>query len=335
MTALLPTTEGLSPVLVEVVRSGVVESYHRGSYVVLDPTGAVLDSAGDVEVPVFPRSSLKPLQAVGLVRTGLLKGTDALHETDVLALAAASHNGEDRHATLARRMLLAVGLAPDDLACPPALPLEESLREAYLRGGGRPERLRHNCSGKHAGMLATCVARGWPVEGYTDPQAPVQLAIRTAVEELTGATVAAVAVDGCGAPQLAVPLTGLARAFGRLVTAADGSAELAVADAMRDRPYLVAGSGRQVTALMEQTPGLLLKEGAEGVYAGALQDGTAFAVKVDDGAMRAADVFAASLLVELGVENATVLRYASAPVLGGGQPVGVVRTVAALFDVST
>jgi L-asparaginase II len=314
------------PVLCEVVRSGFVESRHRGSLVVLDAAGNVEFAVGAVDVPVFPRSSMKPLQAVSMLRAGL-----DLPEK-CLALACASHSGESVHVDLCRAILAGAGLGEAALDCPPALPYGDAAAAAVLRAGGGPTRSRHNCSGKHAAMVATSAARGWPVEGYLDPDNELQTTIRAGVEELSGEPVAAVAVDGCGAPQFAFGLTGLARAFRRLAVAERGTPEARAAAAMRAHPVVIGGSGRDVSELMAAVPGLVAKEGAEGVYAAALPDGRAMAVKVEDGAMRPLPVLLAGVLRRWGQDGEVVARWAAPPVLGGGRQVGEIRLRALTGD---
>ncbi|GAB2959289.1 asparaginase [Micromonospora polyrhachis] len=267
--------------LAEVLRSGFVEGTHHGSVVVLDSTGAVLAAAGDIESPIFPRSVNKPMQAIGMLRSGL-----RLADAADLALVCASHHGEDFHLTRVETLLRSAGLTEAALHCPPALPLGEAAKLALYQAGGQPSRLHMNCSGKHAGMLLTCLAAGWPTEGYWRPEHPLQQRVQAAVEQLAGEETSAVGVDGCGAPVLAVSLTGLAGAYLRLVSAAPGSAERTVADAMRTHPLLVAGTGAEDARLMTGIPGLLAKSGAESVIAAALPGVGAVAVKVDDGAMR-------------------------------------------------
>jgi L-asparaginase II len=309
------------PVLCEVVRSGFVESRHRGTLVVLGADGEIELSAGAVDRPVFPRSSMKPLQAVAMLRNGL-----DLPEK-LLALACASHSGESVHVDLCRAILARAGLGEAALDCPPSLPYGEAAATAVLRAGGGPTRSRHNCSGKHAAMVATCAANGWPVEGYLDPDHELQRAIRAGIEELSGEEVAAVAVDGCGAPQFAFGLTGLARAFRRLATAPAGTPEARAAAAMRAHPVVIGGTGRDVSELMGAVPGLVAKEGAEGVYAAALPDGRAMAVKVEDGSMRPLPVLLAGVLRRWGQDGHTIARWAAPPILGGGRPVGEIRMI--------
>jgi L-asparaginase II len=314
-------------VLAEVIRSGFAESRHRGALVVTGPDGSDLLRAGEVSSPMFPRSANKPIQAAGMVRCGLdLDGR-------LLALAAASHSGENYHVTGVREILAGAGLGQDALQCPPALPFGEEAMQDLLRAGGGPDRLHMNCSGKHAAMLATCASAGWPVSSYLDPQHPLQVGIRRTLERLSGESVAGVGVDGCGAPLFAVSLTGLARAFSALALAERGSPERRVADAMRAHPAWTSGTGRPECALMEAVPGLLLKSGAEGVQAFALPDGRAGAIKIDDGAARAMPALSVAVLRELGVDAAggadmaALDRIASVPVRGGGRAVGQVRPV--------
>ncbi|NMO51957.1 asparaginase [Actinoplanes sp. TBRC 11911] len=300
-------------IIAEVVRSGFVESVHHGSVAVLGGT-----SRGDVTSPMFPRSSNKPLQAVGMLRAGL-----APREEADLALMSGSHYGEPFHVRRVREILGAAGLDPGALRCPAALPLDEASRNAWLRSQGGPERILMNCSGKHAGMLATCAVNGWPLESYLDPKHPLQVAIVAAVTDLAGEPIAATGVDGCGAPLFAISLTGLARAFQRLVEAPAGTPERRVADAMRAHPEMVAGTGAHDTVLMGAVPGLLAKGGAEGVVAVAVPGRGAVAIKVEDGAMRARTPVLLDELRRLGVEVPELPEI----VFGGGEPVGEVRPV--------
>ncbi len=313
----------MSVALVEVVRSGFTEGVHRGSLVVLDADGAVELAVGEVDVPVYPRSSNKPLQAVALLRSGFAPAS-----TQALALSSASHSGEDAHVRGALDLLAGAGLTEEHLRCPADLPGHEPTREALLAAGGRRRRVFHNCSGKHAAMLATCVAAGWSTDGYTHPDHPLQRTAAATVAELAGEAVAAPGVDGCGAPIFALSLTGLARSFATLVGATGGTAERRVADAVRAHPFLVSGTGREDLQLMTAVPGLLCKAGAEGVHAGALPDGRAFAVKIDDGANRARGPVTVEVLRRWGCAGlAWLAALEHEPLLGGGVPVGEVRLV--------
>jgi len=311
-----------NPVLADVIRSGCAESRHRGSIAVVAADGTVRYRAGTIDVPVFPRSSNKPMQATAMLTAGLdLDG-------ELLALAAASHAGEDFHVAGAQKILDGAGLTEDALHCPPDLPGDEEARDAVLLAGGGKRRLYFNCSGKHSAMLATCVAAGWDTATYTDPGHPLQVEVRRTIERLAGEQITVPpGVDGCGAPLFALSLTALARAFGAMVTAAPGSYERRVADAMRANPQWTSGSRRPDRELVEAIPGLLLKSGAEGVQAFALADGRAAAFKIDDGdgSRRVRIALMVALLAELGADVSAVAELASPPVYGGGRVVGEVR----------
>ncbi|MGY5884069.1 asparaginase [Modestobacter lacusdianchii] len=323
------TTWPEDPVLVEVWRAGfddeVLESVHRGALVVLGADGEPLLTAGDVARPVLPRSSNKPVQATAYLRAGWRPRDDR-----ELAIAAASHSGEDGHRELAAELLAAAGLTADDLGCPPALPGHEATRAQWLVAGRAPERLAMNCSGKHAAMLSACVAAGWPTAGYLDPGHPLQRAIEARLGEASGEPVAAVVVDGCGAPQHAISLTGLARGVLSLVQAEPGTPERLVADAMRAHPWLIAGTGREDTELMQAVGGLLVKGGADGVHVAALPGKGAVALKLDDGGDRGRTPALAAGLLRLGVPAETLSRWVSTPVSGGEGVVGSVRASAVL-----
>jgi L-asparaginase II len=293
--------------------------------VVLRADGEVWRQAGEVAEPMFPRSSNKPMQSAGMLRCGL----DASGK--LLALAAASHSGEDFHVAGVREILARAGLGEAALQCPAALPSDEDAQRALLRLGGGAERVYMNCSGQHAAMLATCVSAGWPTDSYLDPGHPLQVGIRATVEDLAGERVAAVGVDGCGAPQLALSLTGLARAMRAMTQAEPGSAERKVADAMRAYPDWTSGPTRPECALMAAVPGLLLKSGAEGVEAFALADGRAAAYKIEDGAARARPPLTVALLRTLGgaggagVDRGALDRIAAVPAAAGDSAVGEIR----------
>jgi len=311
-------------VLAEVVRSGFVESRHRGSVVALGPDGALVAEVGDVRAPVFPRSANKPLQAVGMLRAGL-----RLADPADLAVVCASHSGEPEHLDRVAAMLDRAGLQEDQLRCPPDWPIGEQARWDWLRSGAPRRRIAMNCSGKHTGMLLTCLAAGWPGEGYWVPEHPLQRHLGAVVEELCGERAEAVGVDGCGAALFSMSLAALASGFLRLVTAGQSTLERTVADAMRAYPHLVGGAGpeREDSRLMAGVPGLLAKGGAEGVLAVALPGMGAVALKVDDGAKRPVGAVAVAVLRRLGVRAPVLDELASPRVLGGGEPVGEVRVV--------
>ena len=224
-------------------------------------------------------------------------------------------------------MLAAGGVPESALRNPPDYPLSVAARDDLVRAGGGPDRLCMNCSGKHAGMLLTCAVNGWPDDDYRDLGHPLQRALAATMEELAGEPIAATGVDGCGAPVVAMSLRALATAYLRLVSADPGTAERRVADAMRARPEYVAGTGAEDTLLMQGVPGLLAKGGADGVHAVAVPGVGAVALKIDDGAARARLPVLVAALRRLGVTAAVLDGYAEVPVLGGGVPVGAVRSI--------
>ena len=318
------------PVVAEVVRSGFVEGVHHGSVVALDPSGTRALEVGEVDAAMLPRSSNKPAQAVGMLAHGLgdvlARADDPQLAQRLLALSTASHSGEPVHVALVRRMLALAGLDESALDCPEDLPLDPAAQHELLRSGGTGQRVHMNCSGKHAAMLATCVAAGWPTQGYLAAAHPLQQALQRAVERLAGEKVSAVATDGCGAPLFALSLVGLARTFGALVDAVGGTDEHRLAEAARAHPDLVAGTGRDATLLMRQIPGLLAKDGADGVYAAALPGVGAVALKIDDGAARARVPVLLAGFAALGLTPDVDADLRATPLLGGGVPVGAVRS---------
>ncbi|HET7302951.1 MAG TPA: asparaginase [Segeticoccus sp.] len=318
MTSPTPADLGAAPVLAHVTRSGLVESVHHGCVLALRSDGAPELELGDCRGAVFPRSCNKPFQVLAMLRHGLdLDG-------ELLALVSASHSGEAFHLKGVRQILERAGLDETALQNTPDLPFGAAAREAWLADGNGPTSLAQNCSGKHAAMLVTCRLNGWDLEGYRDPDHPLQRAISDTVAELIGEPVEAVGVDGCGAPVLATSLTGLARGFARLAGAAEGTHERRLRDAIRAHPEWLGGTDRHVTRLIRAVPGLVAKDGAEAVYAAALDDGRAVAVKVADGAERASRVAMVAALQRLGIEGPELAALAQEPVLGHGEPVGSV-----------
>ncbi|MCA1783285.1 MAG: asparaginase [Dermatophilaceae bacterium] len=317
-----------APILAHYTRGDLVESVHRASLVALQPSGAVAFQHGGIDSPTYPRSSLKPLQAVAMVRAGLDLAPD------LLALVCASHSGERYHLDGVERILAGAGLEVDSLQNTPGFPIDEEEHAAWTRVGRPASSLGQNCSGKHAGMLATCVANGWDTDTYLQRDHPLQRAIVETVTDLADEAPAAVATDGCGAPVMAFSLSGLARAFARIATAGEGMPEGRVATAIRSHPQYLGGTGRDVTALVAGTPGLIAKDGAEGVYAAALADGRAVALKMAEGGggvgggpQRARPVIMAAALRRLGVASTAYETLEDVPVLGHGQPVGAVVAV--------
>lgn len=305
-------------VVAEVIRSGLVESRHRGVAVRVGPHGEVVWSHGDPSTIVFPRSANKPFQAVGMLRAGLEL------EPRLLALAAASHSAEPFHLEGVREILALGGLDESALRTPPSYPLDPHEHAAVLRAGEGRAPIRMDCSGKHAAMLLTSARAGWSLEDYLDVDHPVQRSITDTFSELVGPP-DVVGVDGCGAPLLATSLERLARGIGRLVQAADGTPERAVAEAMVRHPEQVSGTRRPDLALARAVPGTLVKSGAESVVVAGLADGSAVAVKIEDGGERALFVVLHRVLELAGVE-APLLRDRPV-VLGGGVPVGEIRPV--------
>ncbi|MGX7823968.1 asparaginase [Actinokineospora sp. 24-640] len=317
----------MNPVLVEVLRSGFVESAHRGSVVVLSPDGEVRLAIGEVAEPVFTRSCNKPLQALGLLRAGLEVPDDA-----DLAVGCGSHSGEPEHVHQVVGILDKSGLSEADLGCPPDWPMNEAARNRVIAGGGGKRRAAMNCSGKHAIMLAASAQRSWETISYLDPDHPAQRAIATTVTEMTGEDIHTIGVDGCGAPLFALTLTALATGYTALVRAAPGTQDRRVADAMRAHPHLVGGTDRDDTELMRAIPGLLVKGGAEGVHAMVLPDGTAMAMKIDDGAPRPRTPILVGVLRALGYDAPELEDKAERDIMGGGVPVGAARLREGLLD---
>ncbi len=323
-----PSPLASAPVVAEVVRNGFVESVHHGVVAAVAPGGEPVVSVGPVGAPILPRSSLKPLQAVAMLRAG------ADLDGELLALACSSHSGEPFHLEGAGRILASVGLDETALQNTPDRPLDQGERERWLAEGRGPSSLGQNCSGKHAGMLAACVAAGWDTATYRDPDHPYQRLVVEVVQELTGDTVGPVTVDGCGAPALAVSALGLARAFGTIASADPATPEGRVADAIRAHPEWLGGTSRDVTDLVRGVPGLIAQDGAEAVYAAGLADGGGVVVKITDGGDRARVGVATAALRRLGVLDlgpgvAAVLDEldARAVVRGHGEPVGAVRAL--------
>lgn len=304
-------------IVAEVVRSGLVESRHRGVAVRVGPDGDPVWSLGDPSTVVFPRSANKPLQAMGMLRAGLpLDGR-------LLALASASHSGEAFHLEGVREILGLAGLDESSLQTPPSYPLDPHVHADHLRAGGGRQPILMDCSGKHAAMLLTCVVNDWDTATYLAPEHPLQQVVTQTFADLTGAPPAVVGVDGCGAPLLATSLQQLARAVGRIVQEPPGSDGARLAGALREHPEYVSGTNRAELRLVRAVPGLVAKSGAESVYVVALPDGSAVALKIEDGGERPLYVVMARVL-ELAGLDAPVLHERPV-VLGGGQPVGEVR----------
>jgi L-asparaginase II len=295
-----------NPVLVEVTRGTVVESRHAGAVAVVDTTGRVVLSLGDVERPVFPRSAVKAIQALPLIESGAADrfGFGA----EELALACASHSGEPGHVETAERMLRSASLDVSALKCGAHWPLNSEASRALVRSGGTATAIHNNCSGKHAGFICACCAIGADVGSYHEPEHPVQREVKAALESFSGIALSdhVQATDGCSVPTWAMPLSALARAFAVIATGAGLGPERAKAmarlrGAVAEKPWHVAGTGRFCTEIMRAFGSrIFIKTGAEGVYCAALPDqGWGIAVKCDDGAGRAAEVMVAATLAWL------------------------------------
>ena len=304
-------------------RNGFDESVHFGAVVGLSAAGDIELAVGDPHVLVYPRSSNKPMQAVAMVRAGL-----AL-PPELLALVCASHDGTPMHLDAAERILRTAGLSPDDLANTPALPLDQDSALTVLRSGGGRTALQMNCSGKHSGMLATCVHNGWAHDAsYLDVHHPLQEAITATIDELCDEPHAHIGIDGCGAPAHAMSLLGLARAFRHIAADHAGGAGRAVYAAMTSNPDMVGGRERDVSVFMRHVPGLMAKDGADGVFAVALPDGRAVALKISDGGDRARPPVMVAALAALGIDVREVAPLVEEKIMGHGRQVGTVRAVA-------
>jgi L-asparaginase II len=319
-----------NPVLVELTRGPIVESVHRGSVAVADASGKIVFALGDLDMPVYPRSSLKPIQALPLIESG---AADAFGLGDEeIALACASHSGEPMHTTRVAAWLTRIGCGEGDLACGAHPSRYEPVAEEMIRRCEAPTRIFNNCSGKHTGFLS--VARHWDIatKGYEHHDHPVQRAIAKALAELTGIeSEFPWGVDGCAAPNFAVPLAAQARAFAGLT----GERGRRIVRAMTSHPELVSGTGRTCAILMRSAKGrAAVKTGAEGFFAGIIPElGLGIAIKIDDGAGRAADTAMAAMLEKFGVlgEDDAARKILRAPVTNTvGAVVGERRVAEAL-----
>lgn len=297
-----------NPVLVRLTRGGETESLHRGALALAAPDGRLAAAIGDVNAPVFPRSAYKMLQALPLVDSG---AAAAFGVGDAeLALACASHAGEPLHTEAVMAWLGRIGAREEDLACGPHPPHHAPTAEALVRRGVMPTRRHNNCSGKHTGFLTLARHLGAPFAGYHLSEHPVQRAVRVAVAQMAGvAEMELVAgVDGCAVPNYAMPLRSLATAMARLAAPgalppARGAAARRLFDAVAGHPLEVSGTGRADAVLIAAAAGrAVTKTGAEGVYCAVLRDrGLGLALKIDDGATRAAETAVAAALIQLGV----------------------------------
>ncbi|MGH8816789.1 MAG: asparaginase, partial [Achromobacter pestifer] len=300
-----------NPVLAEAVRGNWVENRHRGAYVVVDAEGRIIASAGDFERPVFPRSAIKSMQALPIFAR---EAEGRFHHSEAeLALACASHHGEDVHVATANGLLTRIGLSAADLECGAHMPTNAAAREALRAAGAAPSPLHNNCSGKHSGMLSVALAMGVPTSGYVNREHDVQKAVRAAVEYVIGEhlTEDRCGTDGCSIPTWAAPLRAWALGFARMATgdgldAGHAAGAKKLFDAATSHPHLVAGTGHLDTLVMESFMGRVMqKGGAEGVQCGAIRDkGWGYALKCDDGNMAASHAMVAALLLKYASPDA-------------------------------
>jgi len=314
--------------LAVVERSGFVESRHAGSAIVLGTSGEVLRTLGDVTSPVYPRSAMKPFQAIASMASGVtLRGEDA-------AIATASHSGTAKHVELVRGLLARASIPESALGCPAAWPIDRPTRDAMVRQGVAKAPVYMECSGKHAAMLLACAQNGWPLAGYLTPGHPLQKRVLDVLERFTGERPAASGIDGCGAPVHALSLTGLARGIARIAGSKSNSPFAIyreagfLAEAVREHGWVVAGPGLSDSTVIDRL-GLFIKGGAEGIVVAAADNGTTVALKVLDGNLRAATIVALHLLADAGaIAQADVdalVPELGLTVFGGGVPVGAIR----------
>lgn len=294
-----------NPVLAEVVRGNWVENRHRGAFVVMDADGQIIASAGDIERPVFPRSAIKSMQALAMFDRHAI---ERFHQTsEELALACASHHGEDAHVAGVSHFLDRMGLSVADLECGAHMPTNGAAREAVRISGQGPSALHNNCSGKHAGMLSVALAMGVPTKDYVSREHDVQRAVRASVEAVIGESLTEdrCGTDGCSIPTWAAPLRAWALGFARMssgkgLDAGHAAAATALFDAATSHPHLVAGTGHFDTLVMEAFGGRVMqKVGADGVQCGAIRDkGWGYALKCDDGHIAASQAMIAGVLLK-------------------------------------
>ncbi len=299
-------------VLAEYVRDGVVESIHRGYLLALNADGSTALELGDSSALIFPRSTVKSIQGSAMVRAGLQL------EPRLLALGCSSHSGSESHLSAVREILALAKLDESALQCMLDKPLGDLERRAW---GDKPAtRIAMNCSGKHAAMLLTCVSNGWPIANYLDPSHPLQIAIKSELETLSGEKITLTSTDGCGAPLFLISVAGLARAI-RNVTISQDPIHQAVMTASRAFPEMVAGKGRLTTQMMESVPGLYMKDGAEAVEVASMTDGRTLVFKVSDGSLRPFRVLVHAGLNKSGVDS----PYESENARGGDRIIGTIR----------
>jgi L-asparaginase II len=334
-----------NPILVEVTRGGTIESCHRGAVAVVDSDGRVVRSIGDIEALIFPRSAFKMMQALALIESG---AADAFQVSpQEFALACASHSGEPAHVEAVSAWLARIGCSENDLVCGPHPPHHEPSAHAIIREGRVPTRVHNNCSGKHTGFLTVARHLGAPPEGYASPNHMVQRMVASAIAELCELKPAEmrVGIDGCAAPNYAMPLRALAFGMARLANPSGlppvrAKAARRLNEAVKANPFFVAGTGRFCTRMIEAAPGMTtIKTGAEGVFCGLMPEaGLGLAIKIDDGATRAAEGVMAGVLSAVGAippDHPAILSGVAAEIKNTrGGPVGVRRVTAILSELA-
>lgn len=302
-----------NPVLVDVVRGPLVESRHRGSYVISDAKGALVAQVGDIESPVYPRSAIKIFQCLPLIESG---GADRFGlSADDICLCCASHNGEEEHVRVVRSILHKADVEEVCLECGAHWPSSREAAYALVREGKSALPVHNNCSGKHAGMLAMAKHLKIDAKGYVSADHPIQRGVAKALGRYCEVDVsrAPMGIDGCSVPTWAMPLKNLAKGFAKLSGDAAG---IRIGEAVRGNPFLISGTGGFDTRIMTAIPRLFVKYGAEAVYCGFIAHaGLGFALKIDDGGKRASEVAIAAALTKLDVwtaeERATLHGFAA------------------------
>jgi L-asparaginase II len=304
-----------NPIIAEILRGTLVESRHRGAFAVCDATGKLVSSMGDVDAAFYPRSAIKAFQALPLLQSGAADRFEVTPEE--LALCCSSHDGEPDHVRVARSILAKAANTETDLECGTHWPSSTDAMRALVKAGEQATAIHNNCSGKHAGMLAFARHMGFDVKGYVTPSHPVQTEIAKTYGNMCGMDLASapMGIDGCSVPTWALPLTNVATAFAKLAAMPEGQR---IVLAVRAYPFMVAGTTRFDTKIMEAVPRLFIKVGAEGVFCGCIPHaGLGFALKCEDGAYRGAEVAVAEMLLKLDVwaaeENEALATFATRP----------------------
>ena len=322
-----------NPIIAEVTRGNLVESRHRGAFVVVDHQGTVESSAGDFSSAFFPRSAVKALQCLPLIESG--GAAQFTLNDEEIALCCSSHSGEPEHVRVARSILAKAGIAEGFYECGASNPAAMEATFQLVRQGEKPQQVHNPCSGKHAGMLAFAKHLNAPLEGYSKIDHPVQRAVADCISRYCDVDVskAPYGIDGCSLPSWALPMNKVALGFAKLGVAPDEGARWII-KAAREHPFMIAGTGQFDTRAMQAVPRLFIKFGAEGVYCGSIPHASlGFALKCDDGAKRGAEVAAAQMLASLDVwtpdEKAAISALAHGTLRNARKfEVGEIRAVA-------